>query len=194
LLERRLADDPAFFCEVIRLVFRSRKVERPVEEPAELQANLATNAWRLLDGWKTPPGVQKDGTYNGIALTAWLEDVKAACGESGHLEVALTIIGRVLIYTPPDPDGLWIHHSAAIALNAKDANDMRDGFRSGLFNSRGVYAVDPSGQAERDLADMYRMKAEAVEAKGYHRLANSLKELTASYDREAEWQASRHAL
>src|SRR5262249_11371678 len=106
LLEQRLADDPAFFCEVIRLAFRSRKAEQRVVEPTELQAKHATNAYRLLDGWKTPPGIQKDGTYNGDALTAWLENVKVACGESGHLEVALSIIGQVLIYTPPDPDGL----------------------------------------------------------------------------------------
>ena len=75
-----------------------------------------------------PPGSQADGTYNGDALTAWLEDVKAACVESGHLEIALSMVGHVLIHTPPDPDGaLWLHRAAATALNAKDTGDMRDG-------------------------------------------------------------------
>lgn len=36
--------------------------------------------------------------------------------------------------------GLWLHHSAATALNAKDANDIRDGFQTELFNSRGVHS------------------------------------------------------
>ena len=191
LLEQRLADDPAFFCEVIRTVFRSKKEERPVEEPTEQQRNIAANAYRLLSEWRTPPGSQKDGTYNGDALTAWLEDVKAACVESGHLEIALSMVGHVLINTPPDPDGLWLHHSAATALNAKDAKDMRDGFRTELFNSRGFHWVDPESRGERELAKKYRLQAEEVEARGYHRLASSLRELATSYERDAERQASK---
>ena len=187
LLEQRLADDPAFFCDVIRTVFRSRKEERP---PAEHQKNIATNAYRLLSEWRTPPGSRKDGTFNGAALTAWLEEVKASCAESGHLEVAFIMVGHVLIHTPPDPDGLWLHHSAAAALNAKDASNMRNGFRTELFNSRGVHWVGPEGREERELAEKYRTKAEEVEAHGYHRLASSLRKLAASYDRDAERQAS----
>ncbi|MFO1350914.1 MAG: hypothetical protein U1F68_09650 [Gammaproteobacteria bacterium] len=192
LLEQRLADDPNFFCEVIRIVFHSKNEERALGEPAEQRKNIATNAYRLLDRWRTPPGSQKEGAYNGEVLTAWLGHVKAACVESGHLEIALTMVGHVLIHTPPDPDGLWIHHSAAAALNAKDTGDMRDGFRTALFNSRGVHWVDPEGREERKLAEKYHTQAEQVESRGYHRLANSLKELAASYEQDAERQASRH--
>ncbi|MCL5125196.1 MAG: hypothetical protein M1511_11985 [Deltaproteobacteria bacterium] len=192
LLEQRLADDPAFFCEVIRTVFRSNKEERPVQEPTEQQKNIATNAYRLLREWRTPPGSQEDGTFNGDVLTAWLGDVKAASVESGHLEIALSMVGHVLIHTPPDPDGLWLHHSAATALNAKDANDMRDGFRTELFNSRGVHSWT-AGREERELAEKYRIQAEEVEAHSYHRLASSLRELAASYERDAERQASKDA-
>ncbi len=190
LLEQRLADDPAFFCEVIHTVFQSKKEERSVEEPTEPQKNIAENAYRLLSEWRTPPGSQKDGTFDGDALTVWLEEVKATCAKSGHLEVALTMVGHVLIHTPPDPDGLWMHHSAATALNAKDANDMRDGFRMALFNSRGVH-TSTAGREERVLTEKYRGQSEAVEARGYHRLASSLKELAASYEHDAERQASR---
>jgi hypothetical protein len=94
LLEQRLADDPVFFCEVIRTVFRSTKEDRPVEEPTEQQKNIATNAYRLLSEWRTPPGSQRGGAYDGDALTAWLEAVKAACAESGHVEIALSRVGR----------------------------------------------------------------------------------------------------
>jgi hypothetical protein len=191
LLEQRLADDPAFFCEVIRTVFRSKKEERPFEELTEQQKNIATNAYHLLSEWRTPPGSQTDGTYDGDALTAWLQDVKAACRESGHLEIALLMVGHVLIYTPPDPDGLWLHHGAATALNAKDTGDMRDGFKTALFNSRGAHFVDPEGRAERELATKYRDQAEKLESQGYHRLANALRELAVSYDRDAERLASR---
>ena len=124
-LEQRLADDPAFFCDVVRTVFRSKKEERPAEELAPEKRNIAENAYRLLSEWRTPPGLREDGSYDGKALTDWLEKVKTACAETGHLEVGLSRVGHVLVYTPSDPDGLWLHHSAAEALNAKDANDLR---------------------------------------------------------------------
>ena len=123
-------------------------------------------------------------------LTAWLERVKASCSESGHLDIALSTFGEALVHAPADPDGLWIHHAAARALNAKDAQPMRDGFRTALFNSRGVHSWT-AGRAERELAESYRIKAEEVEAYGYHRLARTLRELSDSYKRDAERQASR---
>jgi hypothetical protein len=191
LLERRLANDPRFFCEVIRLVFRSKKDERPDEELTEERKAIATNAYRLLSAWHTPPGYREDEMYDGDALTAWLDAMKKECSETGHLEIAMTMVGHALIYVPAAPDGLWIHRSAAAALNAKDAGDMRDGFRTALFNSRDAHWVDPTGRPERELAQKYRAQAEAVESAGYHRLAATLRELADAYERDAERTVSR---
>jgi hypothetical protein len=190
LLEQRLADDPSFFCEVIRLVFRSKNEMQLATEPTKQQQDIATNAFNLLTKWKTPPGSQKDGTYSSKALTAWLEHVRSACAESGHIDVAMSMVGNVLIHTPPDPDGLWIHHSAASVLNAKDAKKMRDGFQMALRNLRGAYWVDPECKEERELAANYKGKAEAVEAAAYHRLATALRELAASYERDINRRTS----
>jgi hypothetical protein len=190
LLEQRLADDPEFFCEVIRLVFLSKTEERPVEEPTGKQKSIATNAYRLLDHWRTPPGIREDGTYNGDSLNEWLKYVKASCTKSGHLEIALTMVGNVLIHTPSDPDGLWIHQSAAAALNARDASRIREGFKNELFNSRGTYTFT-SGREERQIAEKYRKQADEVETYGYHRLAISLRQLASVYDTQAEREATR---
>ena len=102
------------------------------------------------------------------------------------MEVALINIGEVLIYTPPDPDGLWIHRAVAAALNDREADDMRNGFRTGTFNSRGVHWVDPTGKPERELAGQLRRKAEEVEDAGFQRFAVTLRDLADGYDREAE--------
>ena len=59
LLESRLASDPEFFCEVIRLIYRSKKEDQPSKEPTEESKAIATNAWRLLHEWKTPPGITR---------------------------------------------------------------------------------------------------------------------------------------
>ena len=186
LLWRRLATEPEFFCEIIRLVFRSKEEEGSHDESTEEEKSIATNAYHLLSEWQFPPGCQADGSYDGDALNVWLEAVKKECTDTGHLEIAMTMIGHSLIYVPTDPDGLWIHRSAAGALNAKDAGNMRNGFRTELFNSRGEHWVDPTGRPERELAGQYRAQAEAVENAGYHRLATILRELAVSYEREAE--------
>jgi hypothetical protein len=190
LLEQRLAEDPAFFCEVIRTAFRSNKEERPVEEPTEQQKNSGVNAYRLLKNWRTPPGSQKDGTYRGDNLAAWLEKVKEICRESGHLEVALTMIGQVLINTPPDPDGFWMNYAVASILNAKEAKKMRNGFQTAVIASRGVYSYT-GGEEERKLAEKYRMRAEETETRKFHRLAGTFRDISAFYEQEAERMASR---
>lgn len=190
LLERRLAEDPDFFCEVIRLIFRSRKEDAPVTEPSEEHNTIAQNAYRLLRTWKIPPGTLRDGSYDGDALTEWLDRMKACCAESGHLEIAMTMAGHVFASAPPDPGGLWIHHAAAAALNAKDARNMRDGFTTELFNSRGVHGFS-AGKEEEKIAAKYRTKADEAESAGYPRLATALRELASTYERYAERERSR---
>ena len=187
--EQRLAKSPEFFCEVIRAIFRSDNEDRPAEKPTDEQKNIASNAYRLLHHWQFPPGKQKDGTFNGEDLTKWISQVEAICTKTGHLGVAMSHIGHVLVYAPKDPDGLWLHHSVASVLNGKDAERMREGFRMELFNSRGVYSHS-GGTAERELASKYRADAEAVEIRGYHRLAKTLRGLADSYELEAEQESA----
>ncbi len=185
LLEQRLADDPKFFCHLIQLIYRSDKSDAPRREPTEREKDIATAAYRLLSNWRTPPG-SRAGPFDGSALANWLRKVKTACAESGHLQVAMSRVGHVLIHAPSDPDGLWIHRSVAEVLNAKEADVIRDGFQNEFFNSRGAHWVDPTGKGERELAAKHRDKAEKVEMAGFHRLAATLKELAVTYEREGE--------
>jgi hypothetical protein len=188
-LEQRLADDPRFFCDIIRLVFRSEKEDSPAAELTEQEKTVVKNGYRLLSRWRTPPGMQRSGTFSGDALTNWLATVKSACVESGHLDIALSKVGHVFAHAPADPDGLWLHRSVATVLNAKDADNMRKGFTAELFNMRGVH-WRTAGKEERELAEKYRNQAEKVEAAGYHRFANALRDLPTSDEREAEHEAS----
>jgi hypothetical protein len=177
---------------VIRLIYRSKNELDSDNEATEDQKAIARNAYRLLDKWRVPPGLQSNGIFSQDQFRKWLEFTKAKCAESGHLEVALTHVGYVLVNCPPDAGGLWIDRVAAEALNAKDAEKMRNGFRLKIYNSRGGHWVDPTGKPERDLADKYRQRAEDVENAGYLRLALTLRDLAKSYDREAERIISEH--
>lgn len=191
-LENGLASDPIFFCKVIRHIYRSEKKTEPTKEFSEQEKAIAENAYKLLDKWKTPPGTQSDGQFLPDQFEKWLKRTKEACNESGHLEVALMHIGNVLIHAPPDPEGLWIHQTVASALNAMDEEEMRNSFRSGMYNSRGVHTVDPTGKPERELAEKYKQKAEEVENAGYHRFAVTLRKLAERYEREAEVNVAEH--
>lgn len=192
LLEHKLATEPEFFCELIRLIYRSDKADTPTVEHSENEKAVATNAWRLLNDWKTLPGTQEGGSFSAPQFTEWLDATKAICIASGHLEVALIHVGEVLIHAPSDPDGLWIDRSVASSLNDRDDQHMRNGYRTGVYNARGVHWVDPTGKPEKELADQFRRKAEDVENAGFQRFAVTLRELAADYEREAKRIVADH--
>jgi predicted alpha/beta hydrolase len=92
--------------------------------------------------------------------------------------------GNVANHCPPDPNGFWINRGAAEALNAKDAEEMRNGFAIAIFNSRGVHWVDPSGKPEMELSAKYKKQAEDAENAGYQRLATTMRGVADSYANE----------
>lgn len=185
-LYKKLATEPEFFCEIIQYIYRSSKEGEEHGEPTEEQKAIANNAYQLLNGWSRPPGLLDDGTFDEGHFKEWVGRVVEVCTESGHLEAALVQIGEVLIHAPRDDEGLWINNKVAGILNDRDFEKMRQGFRTALYNSRGVHTVDPSGMQEMELADVYRQKAEDVENAGFQRLATTLRGLSDSYVREAE--------
>ena len=185
LLEKQLSQKPELFIKVIKLVYRLKNPTNKQESDKERDSN-ALNAWGLLNEWKRPPGKMDDGSFSGNLLRSWYNEVKTKTIESGHYEVAMTHLGHVLFYTGSDQNGLWIHQTVAELLDEKDGDDMRKGFSLEVFNSRGVYSVDPSGKPEKELAALWKCRAEEIENFGLIRFASSLREIADSYIREAE--------
>jgi hypothetical protein len=193
-LENRLASNPEFFCELIHVIYRSKNTNDVTNNLSEKTKAIATNASRLLYEWRTVPGMQEDGSFNDTHFSTWIHKVKEICTESGHLDVAFNHVGQVLIHCPSDTNGLWIHHTVANTLNANDAEDMRRGFSTGIYNSRGFRFVDPTGKPELELAEEYRQKAEQAENAGYQRFAVTLRSLSEDYKREAQRVRSSHGI
>ncbi|EIO3982213.1 hypothetical protein [Vibrio vulnificus] len=190
-LENRLASTPGFFCELIQLIYRPKGIEADTAEPTEQSRSIATNAYRLLSTWSTVPGTQPNGEFNPEAFLEWLTAMEEIVKASGHYDVALIQLGDVLVHSPVGTDGLWIHPVIANAMNSRDRSSLRDGYRTGVFNSRGAHTIDPEAKPERALADKYRRRANEVENAGYQRLALTLREVADSYDRDAERIISR---
>ncbi len=193
LLMSKLATDPEFFCEAIRLIYKSRNEDGKTDETDEGKKRIAENAWQLLYEWSQPPGVGLDQDFDGKAFSSWLEQVEQISKESGHYEVSMIKVGEVLYYTPEDPDGFWINRVVADCLSARGAKNMRSGFGTQIFNVRGVHWVDPTGNPERELAEKWRTRAEAAEQEGFVRFADTLREAAASYDEEAERIVRKHS-
>lgn len=193
ILESRLAKDPDFYCELIRAVFKSDKPTKKKKKPTKRDLQIADQGYRLLRGWRIFPGMMPDKTVDEAALVDWVRKMKDATTESGHLKSAMSYLGRAFSHAPEDPSGLWINHSVAKILNGTGAEEMRDGFASELFNSRGVFTWT-SGQEEKKVAAKYTGQAEKLEDSGYHRLAKSLRKLAAAYAKDAEREANRDPL
>jgi hypothetical protein len=184
-LNRCLAKDPEFFCKILELAYRANSDKTPKKKAPKGKIASATNAYRLLDQWTLVPGTSEEGAFSPRKFIEWYEKMKSLSTKSDRLEVALLTFGHILRFAPSDPSGLWIHKVVAAVLNDKSAQRMRDGYRTGLFNARGVFWVDPSGQQEFQLAAAYKDKARALETEGFPRIAATLTDLASGYEAEA---------
>ncbi len=179
-LEKEIATDPNFFCQLIRMAYKSDIDSRQ----EKINPAMARNAHLLLLNWKTVPGTSDEG-FDDTAFNQWLNEVEKMTHDSGHYDVAMTHVGQMLIHAPCS-DKLWIHPEIAEAMNAKERQKIRDGYDIAIHNSRGVYTVDPEAKTETKLADKYRQQAEEIENAGYYRLAMTLRNISDSYQKEAE--------
>jgi hypothetical protein len=192
-LYRELAEQPKFFCDVIKLIYRpkheiaDKKVDNGDEEKPEIdetKATMARNAYALLSEWNYPPGVQRDGSFNGGQLNAWVDEVKQLCIKSGHWEVASNQIGEVLYYAPRDENGLW-PESVCELLNSKENSECRQGLEIRIFNSRGAFSPS-GGKEEIKIAERWEKVAEHAESKRFGRLGAILRNLGKSYREDAK--------
>ncbi len=190
-LEKRLAADPAFFAEVVGLVFRSKHEEKDESvEPDEEKQDLARNAYKLLTEWRHCPGLSEEGTLEVEAFNDWINQARRITEDTGRSQVAQIQIGHILVYAPSDPGDLWIHEAVANVLNRRDTEGMRSGFTAELFNQRGVHGFT-HGREERELAAKNREKAEALDLKGFTRFGTAMREFAERYDRQAEREEKR---
>ena len=176
-LNMELASNPAIFCEIIQLIYKSENDEKKDVIFDKDKQKIAEHAWSLLKKWKTPPGYLADGTYSYDKFKEWFDYVTCELKKTGHVKVALYNIGEILYNVPTDSDGFWINKDIAALLNKKENEDMRRGFYIKTRNSRGVHWVDPEAKPEKELEAKYNNLAKETETKGLARLATLLRDL-----------------
>ncbi|HOK88335.1 MAG TPA: hypothetical protein PK404_05830, partial [Fervidobacterium sp.] len=186
LVMERLSTDPDFFVKVVRLIYRPKGQAEEgydyLEERIDDKRLIAMQ--NLLNMWKIVPGMTKDGSFYVSAFKQWLDRVSDEARKSGHFEVAMFHVGRVLFYTPPDPSGLWINLEVAEILDKPENEQIRDGYFSEIFDSEGAREYDLSGKYEREKAELWQNRANEMKKRGFTFFARTLEGVARQYELE----------
>ena len=179
----RIANDADFFCDLIKTAYKS---DLPDAKYQKIDDAIQYRLLKILsfNDFMVMPGIDQYGTFREDNFTAWIHKTEQICETSGHLNIAQSVIGGYLINSPEDKSGLWINKTVAKTLDRNDSVSMRSGYGRGVYNSRGVHAVDETGEAEASLRDKWQNRADKIESLGFINLAASLRELAETYERE----------
>jgi len=187
LLHRELARDPAFFAEVVSLVFRAEG-EDPGETTKEVAAR-ATYGYYLLTSWRWVPGRRDDGSLDADALASWVREARRLLAAGGRSAIGDQMIGHVLQHSSPAADGVWPDVPVRDLIEEVGSDDMDLGIHTEVVNSRGVTSrgLIDGGVQERSLVDRYNGYAQAVSDR-WPRTATLLRRVAHAYENHGRWE------
>jgi len=188
-IEERLTTDPMFFCEVIKLTYRSDKGKDFGEEVSEQQRAEASLTWNLLKDWRLPPGLTTGNEFSKENFESWLKVVQTECERTGYLKVAMNCIGQVLVNVPTTDPNFPMCRDVAEIINNKDSTDILQGYQNGILNLYSTEIVNPQVQPEQKLSLKYKGLAAIMEEQSYYRIATMFREVADHYEDKAIWFA-----
>jgi len=202
-LQRGLATDPDFFVEVLKLAYKAKPADtaEPTSEDegtaAEVDENrqrLASRAFSLFYGWRTPPGLTEDGNLDPGALREWLRVARELAAAEGRAEIADEVIGQALVYVPDGNDGVHPPEAVRDLFEELGSPSLENGYVFGVLNARGVTSrsLDEGGLQESSLAARYRASADAVAS--WPVTSRLLRALAAHYEADARREDRRAEL
>ncbi len=176
-LYRELTRDPEFFAQVVALAEGAQTSQATEEQVAQ-----AEHGYRLLENWRTVPGVGEDCEVNPGVLIDWIERARKLLSESGHRDIGDQMIGQVLSSSPQGSDGVWPHQTVRDIIEDAPSDDLERGFEISHYNRRGYIQVNPD--RDQQLADKYEAFAVAVSSR-WPRTAALLRRLARTYRAQA---------
>lgn len=196
-LEKQLGKSPALFVQVLGLLYRRKDGgEDPPEwkvDDAEKSSALGTAAYRLLANFRRIPGTDDNGKIDEEALTAWVKQSQTLCAQYGRAEIGGQKIGEILSSPKVGKDAIWPCEEVRKVMEECGTTQLAEGFRIGVYNSRGVHARGEGGNQERALAEKYRTWARQL-AFEFPYVASVVEGIAQRYDREAAWEDSEAAV
>lgn len=147
VLEEELANNPNFFIEVLRCLYKSTDESLLKKEQENLSEeeirNRATRAFKLLNSWKKVPGTREDNSIDESELRDWVYKARALARTVGRLEIADEEIGKVLARYPEDSPS-WPEEKIFRIIEEINSEKLEKGYfrelrRKRSFSVRGVF-------------------------------------------------------
>lgn len=189
-LRYRLANEPMFFCELVRLFYKKRHSDTHEESISEFMSNRLC---QILYDFCVIPGTDWDGNYSEEGFCEWVDYCKTWAKAEDREAIVQQTIGNGLSYARKLENGL-VDEFIMRELNKIENEEMRLGYRLGIINQRGARWIDPEGKPEFQLAEKYKELAETAESMGYAKYAETLRTISDGYIREAEYNIREHQL
>lgn len=189
MLHKELSNNPEFFAEVIRYIYKPKNEAKKDDEeslPQELIKQRAHLAWELLRGWKTLPGSDNYDQIDYQKLKIWVEKARKLCENLDRKEIGDTHIGQVLAHAKLK-EGVWPPEVVCKIIDEVQSKELDNGFSTGIYNKRGVVTKSPfkGGQQERVLAEQFRQYADKWAIR-YPKTAAILTNIAEGYENEAK--------
>lgn len=161
-LQKELSSNPEFFMYILKCIYKS-DVENQIEDhennlTAEQIKSRAELAYKLLDSWKSIPGVNNQGVIDVNILKNWIESVRVIAKNCGRLDVLDSHIGKVLAQYPEEHNKAWPPDELCQEIENLNSDRVNQGFYVATLNKRGVTMrrVFDGGVLERDKAVYYK--------------------------------------
>lgn len=173
-----IASCPELFVDILTAMYRPANAEK--KEYTDDEKQVAGNCFTILNSFKHLPGLHSDG-FQVNEFMQWFDKVKELAISNDRYDVAMIHVGHILFYTPEDESGLFINKTIAELLHKEPNNSIREGYEIEAFNSIGVHYIDPTGNDEFQLEEIYNKRADEVDDMGYFRFAEALRRIAFSH-------------
>lgn len=190
-LHFKLSTNSSFFFQVFDCVY-PQSISPDSEGSQEDLTERAKFANDLLDSWRKPPGLQKDGTIDFNILLDWVNTARASSRDVDKIDFC---IGKMLAYSPSLTDNSWSQESVWKLIEKIKSKKLEEGIQTGIYNQRGVWtkSLDDGGLQERKLADIYQDYANQLNF-SYPRTSRLLKKISENYISDADREDLRRDL
>ncbi|MFC5522097.1 hypothetical protein [Polaromonas jejuensis] len=164
VLHEFMAEDPAFYVEVLTHVFASKDDPRD-RIPTDQERARAKTSYKLLSSFHRLPG-QQGSEIDAVVLRTWVDEVRRLASERGRAAIGDEYVGQLLAHAPTDTEtGAWPPATVCTVIEGLVADGVERGLEVERINMRGVYskAYQEGGGQERNLAHTYQGWANAAQ-------------------------------
>jgi addiction module HigA family antidote len=187
-LERYTQAHPELFIQAIVWTYRRKDDgEDPPEwrVAPESATDFGTRGYKLLDALQLTPGHDDFGELKAELLSKWIKTVRETCSQLARGEIADICIGKLLAHAPADGEGVWPCEPVRDVMEDLQSEKISQGACTGLYNLRGVHWKGEGGQEERQLAERYKIWAQALRFSHPFISGSLLSNMVKTYESEA---------